>query len=48
MIVALTEDIFILANGQNQIKLWNVKLNTTEQIQVMKVFLTLFSSMIVF
>ena len=34
IIVAISPELFILANGQNQIKVWNVKLNTIEQIRV--------------
>ncbi len=33
-IVPISQDAFALANGENQIKVWNVKLNSIEQIQV--------------
>ena len=34
IIVPINTEVFLLANGQNQIKVWNVKLNTIEQIRV--------------
>ena len=40
IIVSIGPDAFILANGHNQIKVWNLKSNLIEQIRVKNVFLT--------
>ncbi|CAF4453044.1 unnamed protein product, partial [Adineta steineri] len=34
LVVCINQETFLLANGQNQIKLWNVNLNTFDEIQL--------------
>ncbi|CAF0804031.1 unnamed protein product [Adineta ricciae] len=38
IIVCIDHNIFLLANGQNHIKIWNVSLNSFEHIQINEVF----------
>ncbi len=42
MIVPIGQEGFVLANRENQIKIWNMKINKVEQIRVKEILLEKF------